>query len=110
PQSQAPRLKRYRLFFAALYFVFGGILFSSCKDQQEKMGKVAIENSFDNGVKQVQNVDSPLNVTRAHVDPVKRKPVTVKPVGTTCNKVDTTQPEIYKMGEVEYIPNDTIKK
>jgi hypothetical protein len=95
--------KRYRIFFAALYFVFGGILFTSCKHEQEKMGKVAVENSFAKGAGQFQNVDSPLTLTKVKVEPVK-------PIGTICNKVDTTEPEIIKMGEVEYIPNDTIQK
>src|SRR4051812_44823576 len=41
PISQVRPAHRYKIFFAALYFVFGGLLFTSCSNQNEEvMGKI----------------------------------------------------------------------
>jgi hypothetical protein len=99
--------KRYRIFFAALYFVFGGLLFASCKHVEEPtMGKISVEGSFGNGISQIPVVDTPQSRTQPRIDvKTKNPPVT----GTTCIKTDTIEPEYIKMGEVEYMPTDTLK-
>jgi hypothetical protein len=103
-EMKSPR-NRYRVFMAALYFVFGGLLFTSCRTNEPKMGKVKISNSFAQDGNGFSNLDTPSSRTRFKTD--KAKPVTP----TTCvQPKDTIEPEIHMLGEVMYMPDDTIKK
>ncbi|MEO5642242.1 MAG: hypothetical protein ABIQ40_05195 [Bacteroidia bacterium] len=99
---------RYRIFFAALFFVFGGMLFTSCrtKEHGHKMGKVKIENSFT-AQHNYNTLDTPSSRTKFKTDHQKTVPVCKKPVIAAA---DTIEPEIRIMGEVMYIPADTTKK
>lgn len=105
-ENKSPR-NRYRIFMAALYFVFGGLLFTSCRPQHDdvKMGKVKLENSF---------VPRPENNLDTPSSRVKNK--TCKPGDNNTgakHKIavsDTLEPEIiHTLGEVMYIPQDTTK-
>lgn len=93
PVSAAPkRISRTRLFIAAVYFVFGGMLFASCSSRphQEVMGGIAPESHF----------------TIAKEDTVKRAGQKVK---KETKKQLVVQPHNEIMGDVEYIPQDTAK-
>jgi hypothetical protein len=97
---------RYRIFMAALYFVFGGLLFTSCRPQKDdvKMGKVQLENSF---VPQPENnLDTPSSRMKNKTS-VKNENTGAK------HKIaasDTLTPEIHMLGEVIYMPADTTEK
>lgn len=97
---------RYRIFFAALFFVFGGMLFNSCTSQKKPvphlMGDVAyVPDSTEMAMKD----DS---IPKIRVDTMQR------PVKPTRNcilpnpKVETEIPA-YKMGKVAFDPADTIR-
>ncbi len=45
PDSNSRRSSRYRIFLAAIYFVFGGMLFTSCNSDDSVVGK--IESNYD---------------------------------------------------------------
>jgi hypothetical protein len=100
--SASPR-NRYRIFMAALYFVFGGLLFTSCRTNEPKMGKVKVTNSFGQDENGFNRLDTPSSRTRHKID----KPA---PTKTCVLSADTTEPEIHMLGEVMYIPEDTTKK
>lgn len=89
---------RYRIFFAALVFVFGGMLFSSCstKSKSHMMGGIAYTPE-PTGMSLMG--DTVLNVEE---DTTKRKAKILK-----C----TPDPEIptYKMGDVTFDPADTVR-
>jgi len=100
PHTTAKPVNRYRLFFAALIFVFGGALFSSCNPmhQEEVMGKVAIVDTVtpvnDTVTKHAQQPDT---TTKSHIGK------------TSCPPKDTIDPREYMMGEI-YMPiEDTLK-
>lgn len=100
---KSPR-NRYRVFMAALYFVFGGLLFTSCRTNEPKMGKVKISNSFTQDANGFNSLDTPSSRTRHKTDKVK-------PATPTCAlPKDTIEPEIHMLGEVMYIPEDTTQK
>jgi hypothetical protein len=103
----SPR-NRYRIFMAAIYFVFGGLLFTSCRVNEPKMGKVKVSNSFGQDGNGFNRVDTPSSRTRYKTDqPVQTVPVCNKPVIAAA---DTIEPEIHMLGEVLYIPIDTTQK
>ena len=107
-QEKSPK-NRYRVFMAALYLVFGGLLFSSCRTQEpsHKMGKVKIENSFTDQ-NSFNTLDTPSSRTRFRTDqPKKGVQVCTKPA---IAATDTLEPEIMMLGEVMYVPDDTTKK
>lgn len=83
------RLSRSRLFIAAVYFVFGGMLFASCSGSghHEVMGKIAPESNFT-----IVQGDTVVRGQKAKKE-VKKQPV--------------VQPHVEIMGDVEYIPQDT---
>jgi hypothetical protein len=104
--SRAPKKNsRYRIFFAALFFVFGGMLFTSCSSTRgtdpfggELMGDVAYV---------------PDTTERVLMDDT----VLVLPTDTTkktgknnpkCNVPDENIPA-YKMGDIAFDPNDTLR-
>jgi hypothetical protein len=91
---------RYRIFFAALVFVFGGMLFTSCSTQRthdpEVMGDVAyIPDS------------TPSYLTSDTVPVID----TTKKTGQQKPKCVKPEVEIpgYKMGDVAFDPRDTVK-
>ena len=101
---KSPR-NRYRVFMAALYFVFGGLLFTSCRTHDTKMGKVKVENSFGQEENGFNKLDTPSSMTRNKID----KPIHAVATKTSVLSVDTIEPEIHMLGEVMYIPEDTTK-
>jgi hypothetical protein len=108
-EIKAPR-NRYRIFMAALYFVFGGMLFTSCRTKQptHKMGKVKLENSYARENNFRNNLDTPSSRTRYKVDRAQKSvPVCTKPA---ISATDTIEPQIMMLGEPLFIPADTTKK
>ena len=103
--NKSPR-NRYRIFMAALYFVFGGLLFNSCRSHHDdvKMGKVKLENSFAPGDHQ-NNPDTPSSRVKNKIN-MKRDNTGAKQNAA----VDTPEQEIHMLGEVIYMPEDTTKK
>jgi hypothetical protein len=101
--SRKTKQNRYRVFFAALIFVFGGMLFTSCSSSRphnpEVMGDVAYVPEPE---KHLMG-DTIINST----------PDTLKKNGATkikCTKKDTVvEIPTYKMGDVAFDPNDTIR-
>ncbi|MDQ3110108.1 MAG: hypothetical protein M3R17_09450 [Bacteroidota bacterium] len=109
PAGKSTR-NRYRVFMAALYFVFGGLLFTSCRTKQptHKMGRVKIENSLIQKNNFKSNLDTPSSRTLPKVDqPKKAMPVCTTP---DISATDTIGSEIMMLGEIMYIPDDTTKK
>ncbi|CAN5364480.1 hypothetical protein BH09BAC5_BH09BAC5_29620 [soil metagenome] len=112
-EKKSPRNK-YRVFMAAIYFVFGGLLFSSCKSNvpatkvpNEKMGKVQMNNSFSNEKNFIPAVDTPFSRTRNKtVQSTSVNSISATPV----SNADTAEPEIMKIGQVLYIPKDTTRR
>jgi hypothetical protein len=103
-EVKSPR-NRYRVFMAALYFVFGGLLFTSCNSHKNtQMGGVKMEN-FTEDQNGFNNLDTPSSRTRNKID----HPVKLAPTKKTVLATDTVQPEVYKVGEVAYVPEDTTK-
>ncbi|HET6992669.1 MAG TPA: hypothetical protein VFJ43_15150 [Bacteroidia bacterium] len=103
PQSRVPSpAKRYRTFFAALLFVFGGLLFSSCNQHrpEEVMGDVAY--TPDSTQKIIDTVKQKFPV----VDTTKKTGSIQKP---KCKKPKVVEEEHYMMGDVAYDPKDTIR-
>lgn len=106
-RSRAPKKNtRYRIFFAALFFVFGGMLFSSCSSvrggdpfgREPLMGTVAYVP------------DS--NQTALAGDTVFALPTdTVKKTSKKNPKCVVPEEKIpaYKMGDVAFDPSDTIR-
>ena len=91
------RIPRTKVFLAALYFVFGGLLFSSCNtsNKPEIMGKIAVEKSHQN------SFSAPDTAVKDSI--VKKgKKANVCPV-----KIE--EPEHFIMGDVAWDPADTIK-
>ena len=96
---------RYRIFFAALVFVFGGMLFTSCSstrpfDPDVRMGTVAyVPDSIGSAFKG--------DIVPAIVTD------TTKKTGKKIPKCKVPNPEdpipTYKMGDVAFEPNDTIR-
>lgn len=71
------------------------------------MGKVKASVEFEDHSSQFNSIDTPASRVRNPFDTVKNRPdQVVKPL---CIKADTTEPEIIKMGEVMYVPDDTLK-
>jgi hypothetical protein len=101
-QSSVSRpLNSYRTFFAALVFVFGGLLFSSCNQDgpREVMGDVAYTpDSTKKIIDTVKNQIPAIDTTK--------KTGSIKKV--KCKKVEAPE-EKFLMGDVAYDPNDTIK-
>lgn len=97
---------RYRVFMAALYLVFGGLLFTSCrtKENTHKMGKVKLENSISHDQNGFNNLDTPSSRTRHKTDQPKKNTVC-----TTPDIVPADTVEMMMLGEVMYIPDDTTK-
>lgn len=107
-RQEKPAKNRYRVFMAALYLVFGGLLFTSCrtKEHSHKMGKVKIENSFT-GQNNFNRLDTPSSRERFKTDqPKKDVPVCIQP---EIAATDTSEPQIMMLGEVMYIPEDSTK-
>ncbi len=103
-----PSKSRYRIFMAALYFVFGGLLFSSCRTKApeqnsgHKMGKVKMENSFAaTDQDEFNNLDTPSSRIRHK----KKRQVCTKPEIVPADTV-----EMMMIGEIMYVPVDTTKK
>ncbi|MBI3510060.1 MAG: hypothetical protein HY064_05315 [Bacteroidetes bacterium] len=96
PTFVKPRMPRYKIFAAAVLFVFGSLLFTSCHSgrNEEVMGKVTVQNSG-------QNNFGPAGDT-LRTDSVTKKNAKHK----KCNKVVNEPHEI--MGDVAYFP-DTLK-
>lgn len=90
------KLPRTKVFLAALYFVFGGLLFSSCNTSHkpEIMGKVAVEQSYNN------SFSAPDTAVKDSVVKKGKK-------GKVCPKPE--EPERFLMGDVAWDPADTIK-
>ncbi len=112
PQFRTPRpTSRYRTFFAALIFVFGGMLFSSCASNHdggtgghELMGDVAY--TPDSLRPKNNTVDSTPKKT-ATPDSVKKSGVNKKK-HTRKSAITLNQEPIHMMGDVAYTP-DTLK-
>jgi hypothetical protein len=95
---------RYRVFFAALLFVFGGMLFNSCSSarmgEPEIMGDVAyVPDTVTVATKgdTIQMLPADTSNVTGHV-----KPTCKLPEGET--EIPT-----YKMGDVAFDPADTLK-
>lgn len=80
---------RYKVFLAALLFVFGGMLFTGCGSHPEKMGKVASNFTEQN----FNNIDSP------NIKNVVPRDTTSKP----------NTEEIHLKGDVKCVPDTSIK-
>lgn len=107
--SRAPKKNsRYRIFFAALVFVFGGMLFTSCSstrgggpfEREPLMGTVAyIPDSTTSAFK--GDTAQPVSTD------------TTKKTGKKAPKCPIPDPEEpmpgYKMGDVAFDPTDTIR-
>ena len=117
PTPRVPRPKsRYRTFFAALLFVFGGMLFSSCAGNHDNdpklMGDVAY---MPDTIHPKNEMDSAAMKRNKIVDTLKKNiPDTLKKSGMNEKKhphkgtITTLPIPEHMMGEVAYIP-DTIK-
>lgn len=104
PKSQVSRpSNRYRIFFAALVFVFGGMLFSSCSSQgpHEVMGDVAyVPDSTE-----IKNIDTTMKNV---VDDTTKKTGSIKK--TKCPPTKCEENETFLMGDVAYDPQiDSVK-
>ncbi|MDQ3110107.1 MAG: hypothetical protein M3R17_09445 [Bacteroidota bacterium] len=96
---------RYRVFFAALVFVFGGMLFNSCSSTRSKghpkmMGEIAFIP--DSSTSSFNGDTIPLSVPDTTKNTGQVKP--------NC-KVPDANVEIpdYRMGDVAFDPQDTLK-
>jgi hypothetical protein len=100
-QDHGP-VKRYRTFFAALLFVFGGLLFSSCNQHgpQEVMGDVAYVPDSTK-----QTIDT-VKIQIPVVDTTRKTGLIQKP---KRKKPEIVEEPKYLMGDVAYDPNDTLK-
>jgi hypothetical protein len=91
---QPRRIPRIKLFVAALYFVFGGMLFSSCHKKTEVMGKMQAPGYHSSNF--TPQADTPYSRPR---DPQVQQ------------KQPATQPDYkYVKGKVKFDPKDTAKK
>ncbi len=103
--SREPRKAvRHRLFFAALFLVFGGMLFTSCastaNNNHELMGDVAY---VPDSTEIIQQKD----ITKTLVIDSTKKTGQIKP---KCKKPVVVEEETkFLMGDVAYDPNDTIR-
>jgi hypothetical protein len=99
---QPKKSSRYRVFFAALIFVFGGMLFTSCNSQRphdpEVMGDVAY---VPDSTEVYLTGDTTINT----IDTTK-KTGQVKP---KCKKPVENEIPVHMMGDVAFDPNDTLK-
>ncbi len=91
---------RYRIFFAALVFVFGGMLFTSCSTQRTPpphlMGAVAyVPDSTTMGFKG----DTLLNVKNDTAKTTTQLP--------DCNLHNPEESPDYTMGDIEFVPDTT---
>lgn len=105
PSSQAPRpTNRYRTFCAALVFVFGGLLFSSCNSQgpHELMGDVAyVPDSTEQRIPDTTKNNIPVTDTTKKTGSIKK---------VNCEKPLSPEPQPFVMGAVAYDPKlDSIK-
>lgn len=96
------RIPRVKVFLAAVYFVFGGLLFSSCHtskhEQHEVMGRIAPTHSFSGGQ------SAPDTLRKDSVIKKGSKRGNVCPV----NNPEPVEIETYKMGDVAWDPRDTV--
>ncbi len=101
-----PSKSRYRVFMAALYLVFGGLLFSSCRTKApvHKMGKVKVENSFVEDQSEFNKLDTPSSRTRHKTDQPKKQACT-KPEVVPADTLERMM-----IGEIMFVPIDTTKK
>ncbi|CAN5364153.1 hypothetical protein BH09BAC5_BH09BAC5_29600 [soil metagenome] len=104
PTSRASRpANRYRVFFAALFLVFGGMLFTSCASHgnhgPEPMGEVAY---IPDSTEQHQKIDTIIPV---QTDTTKKTGNIQKP---KCIKPEVVEHENFLMGDIAYDPNDTL--
>ncbi len=101
---------RRRVFMAAVFLVFGGMLFNSCKTSAppEKMGRVQMESSFGGGNE--LNLDTPSHRDRVnnHTNDSIGK-ITAIPVLQSDTNTMVPEPAQVKMGAVQYVPIDTTK-
>ncbi len=99
PHAQSSK-SRYRVFMAALYLVFGGLLFSSCRTKApvNTMGKVKVQNSFVEDRNQFNTLDTPVSRTRNKTDQPK-KPACTKPEVVPADTV-----ELMMIGQIMYVP------
>lgn len=92
------RIPRTRLFLAAVYFVFGGLLFSSCHTtkQPEVMGKIQAPHSFTNGF--------------TNPDTAVKDSLVKKGKKGNCTTEIMEEPNYHIMGDIAFDPADTIPK
>src|ERR1044072_9092367 len=109
PVAQTTRAKRYRVFFAALYFVFGGLLFSSCNNDDSVVGKLIPVHDTIPKKDTTKNIPQPEAIdSTKYLDSVKKShvKVTKKPV---CVPPDDVHPTMGIMEMPENLESDTLK-
>jgi hypothetical protein len=107
--TPASPAKRYRVFFAALYFVFGGLLFTSCNNDDGVVGKLIPTHDTIPKVDTVKNVPQPEVIdSTKYLDSVKKSHVRVtkKPV---CVPPDDEHPTMGIMEMPDNFESDTLK-
>jgi len=105
--------KRYRLFFAALYFVFGGLLFTSCNsnnDNEDIVGKMQVMEDTIPKTDTTKKIleTKPAFDSAKYLDSVKQAKLKKKKQSTSCVP-NTDEPEKVMGIMVRPFPPDTTK-